>query len=550
MNFSNMKVGSRIGLGFGIVIVLILLLAGIGIVQINKVNGLLSQINDINAKQQRYAINFRGSVHDRAIAIRDVVLVDNIAELNVLLTTINKLNEFYVASYNDMEAMNSTGVATAEELGILKIIQDIRVKTEASYKKIIELKRSGESAKAHDLLLDETAGYFVEWLATINKFIDLEENLNTELTKEVRSITGGFIALMIVVALIAIAIAIIITIAVARSITTQLGGEPDEVSRVVQQVARGNLCVKAATKYPNSLLAHTIAMKNKLGEISGNVQMAINSVENKTALLISNFSKVGQDITEQSKITSTSSEIITSVVAGTNEMMKMTSETGVNSNEATKLSKEGKEASDYVASKMQEIRENVIKQAEQIKLLSNHANEIGGATELISEITDQTNLLALNAAIEAARAGEVGRGFAVVADEIRSLAERTGSATDEIANTIKLIQQEVGNAVQIIEASVPRVEEGYELANNVATMLNNIYTTSSDSSQKANSAVKVAEAGEKAMKELNTNVESIVETAKSTKENMDTSLEKIAEMKQEVRALGKVMEFFVCDIKA
>ena len=134
--------------------------------------------------------------------------------------------------------------------------------------------------------------------------------------------------------------------------------------------------------------------------------------------------------------------------------------------------------------------------------------------------------------------------------EIRSLAERTGSATDEIANTIKLIQQEVANAVQIIEASVPRVEEGYELANNVAAMLNNIYTTSSDSSQKANSAVKVAESGEKAMKELNANVESIIETTKSTKENMDTSLEKIAEMKQEVRALGKVMEFFICDIKA
>ena len=142
MNFSSMKVGSRIGLGFGIVIVLILLLAGIGIVQINKVNSMLSQINDINAKQQRYAINFRGSVHDRAIAIRDVVLVDEEAQLNALLTTINKLNEFYITSYNDMEAMNKTGVATSEELSILKSIQDIRVKTEASYKNVIELKKS------------------------------------------------------------------------------------------------------------------------------------------------------------------------------------------------------------------------------------------------------------------------------------------------------------------------------------------------------------------------------------------------------------------------
>ena len=333
-----------------------------------------------------------------------MVLVDDEAQLNALLTTINKLNEFYIASYNEMEAMNKTGVATTEELSILRSIQDIRVKTEASYKNVIELKKAGDSTKAKELLMHETAGHFVSWLATINKFIDLKEKLNTELTNEVRSITDGFTHLMIVVGLLAIVIAIFVTIVVARSIITQLGGEPEDVSRVVQQVARGNLCVKATTKYPNSLLAHTIAMKNKLAEISGNVQAAINSVEDKTAILINNFSKVSGDITEQSKITSTSSEIITSVVAGTNEMMKMTSETGVNSNEATKLSKEGKEASDYVASKMQEIRENVIKQAEQIKLLSNHANEIGGATELISEITDQTNLLALNAAIEAARA--------------------------------------------------------------------------------------------------------------------------------------------------
>ena len=259
MNFSSMKVGSRIGLGFGIVIVLILLLAGIGIVQINKVNSMLSQINDINAKQQRYAINFRGSVHDRAIAVRDVVLVEEKDMLNALLATINKLNEFYIASYNDMEALNRTGVATPDELGILKNIQDIRVKTEASYKNVIELKKAGNTEKARELLMHETAGYFVSWLAAINKFIDLEERLNTELTNEVRSITDGFTHLMIVVGL--LAIAIFITIAVARSITTQLGGEPEEVSHVVQQVARGNLCVKATTKYPNSLLALTIEMK-------------------------------------------------------------------------------------------------------------------------------------------------------------------------------------------------------------------------------------------------------------------------------------------------
>lgn len=550
MDFSNMKVGSKIGIGFGIVIALLIILACVGIVQINKVNGMLTQINDTNAQQQRFAINFRGSVHDRAIAIRDVVLVDEKEGLEALLAKIEDLDSFYIASYMAMETLNATGVANAEELAILKKIQDIRVKTEASYKKVIELKQSGQVDKAKELLMHETAEYFTQWLAAINEFIDLEELLNQGLTAQVRSITGGFITLMLVITVIAIIIGIIITISTARSILAQLGGEPSEVSHIIKQVARGNLCVRATTKYPNSLLASAIDMKNKLAEISGNVQQAINKVEESAHLLANNFEKVSQNVAEQSKVTDASSKIIADVVEGTNQIKQITDETQTNSNEATKLSQAGKKESDYVASKMQEIRQNTIKQAEQIKLLSTHATEIGGATELISEITDQTNLLALNAAIEAARAGEVGRGFAVVADEIRSLAERTGTATEEIANTIKLIQKEVNNAVEIIEASVPRVEEGYELANSVANMLNGIYSTSADSSNKAARAAKVAEEGAKDMTILNENVEGIVKISHSTKENMNTSTEKIDEMKKEVRALGKVMEFFICDAKA
>jgi methyl-accepting chemotaxis protein len=75
---------------------------------------------------------------------------------------------------------------------------------------------------------------------------------------------------------------------------------------------------------------------------------------------------------------------------------------------------------------------------------------IGTVVQLISEIAEQTNLLALNATIEAARAGEAGRGFAVVASEVKSLANQTARATDDISKQISSVQSSTTEAVSAI----------------------------------------------------------------------------------------------------
>jgi|GEM_PF-3133140 len=104
--------------------------------------------------------------------------------------------------------------------------------------------------------------------------------------------------------------------------------------------------------------------------------------------------------------------------------------------------------------------------ARQSNVIMNSLNEasdrIGNVVKLITTIAGQTNLLALNATIEAARAGDAGRGFAVVATEVKSLADQTAKATDDIAQQVGHIQSSTQSAVvaiQEIGATIDKISE-------------------------------------------------------------------------------------------
>jgi methyl-accepting chemotaxis protein len=100
--------------------------------------------------------------------------------------------------------------------------------------------------------------------------------------------------------------------------------------------------------------------------------------------------------------------------------------------------------------------------------LARTASRIGEVVELISSIAGQTNLLALNATIEAARAGEQGKGFSVVASEVKSLANQTAKATDEISQQIAAVQKVANEAMDAIRAIGGTIGEVSEVATAIA----------------------------------------------------------------------------------
>jgi methyl-accepting chemotaxis protein len=151
-------------------------------------------------------------------------------------------------------------------------------------------------------------------------------------------------------------------------------------------------------------------------------------------------------------------------------------ETEGDSREAMSMAGDGSQRVGQAADAIRKISATVADASARIHALEERANQISSIASVIKEIAGQTNLLALNAAIEAARAGEQGRGFAVVADEVRQLAERTSQATTEIDLMIKGIQSETGGAVTAMNAALPEVEMGVQLAGSASESLRNIET--------------------------------------------------------------------------
>ncbi|WP_416872796.1 MCP four helix bundle domain-containing protein, partial [Helicobacter ganmani] len=169
----NLSLKAQLFIGFGIILAFILVISITGYIKISFVEKTLAEMTEVNAVKQRYAINFRGSVHDRAIAVRDVVILDNVQEIENTLRLIQKLEEFYKDSSIKMdEIFKDEHMVDAKDKEILQRIKGVEAKTMPMISEIIIKKAQSDRIGANELLINQARGAFVEWLNVINEFID------------------------------------------------------------------------------------------------------------------------------------------------------------------------------------------------------------------------------------------------------------------------------------------------------------------------------------------------------------------------------------------
>ncbi|MCW0466097.1 methyl-accepting chemotaxis protein [Xanthomonas sacchari] len=218
---SNLRIGQRLALGFLTIIVLMVLLTVVGIQRVHSIDQRLTAINEVNSVKQRYAINFRGSVHDRAIALRDVVLLDDAASRQATEQTIDKLAGDYARAAQPLDALLAVS-SDAQEKTILQRIQGIEARTMPLIAQVRQLRDAGDTVQAQALLLQQARPAFVDWLASINAFIDLQEAKNRQVAKEAMATARGFALLMVGCTVLALLLGTLIALLLTRRVVRPL----------------------------------------------------------------------------------------------------------------------------------------------------------------------------------------------------------------------------------------------------------------------------------------------------------------------------------------
>ncbi len=279
-------------------------------------------------------------------------------------------------------------------------------------------------------------------------------------TSEIHSLLwGSVLGILLGGVMASVLMVYVVTRLLKRLVLAPLGGEPEDATAAARRIALGELTreVTAARWDSTSLLA---AMRDMQEGLRGMVR----EIRRGARRLLEASSTVAQTSADATS-NSTKLHGATQAIAGTLQELaasvQVISDSARNAgslaDEAGRTSSSGSKVVRDIVEGMKNSAGGVIQAAERIATLEQSSQRISAVANVIKEIAQQTNLLALNAAVEAARAGEAGRGFAVVAGEVRHLAERSSSATREIALMIQEIQEHVRASVLVIGASAQQV---------------------------------------------------------------------------------------------
>ncbi|MEZ8294761.1 methyl-accepting chemotaxis protein [Vibrio splendidus] len=271
----------------------------------------------------------------------------------------------------------------------------------------------------------------------------------------------------------------------------------------------------------------------------GNMHTMVIKLSEVSAALGNQARQTASQAEERSARIQMQQDEINMVATAVNEMAAATQEIAGNADHTAQNSSEAVGACEHGTGQVTQTQSSIQNLAQEVQIATNvileleeHGNSINAILSNIQGIAEQTNLLALNAAIEAARAGEQGRGFAVVADEVRVLSQRTHGSTQEIQQTIELLQGTTGKAVSIMNDSRSLAETSVDDANSAAASLTQIHAAVERISDMATQIASAAEEQASVTSEITRNTEGIRDVSNELADEAHQAAEQAAQLSE------------------
>jgi methyl-accepting chemotaxis protein len=446
--FNNLKIGTRLGIGFAMLITVALAIAVFARIELAVVESELDLLTEDRMVKTEQVTKMLANMSEIALSVRNVAMTSDESLMRAEATEIKELQQQNAKLFQQLEAT----IKSDKGVSLLKAAFAARGPYVESVNKVLELGLASKKEEAGAAMFKELRPLQLSYVKTLDALVGFQKELMKASSDSVHDTVSQVGMIMLVVALIAGVSGAVLAWVITRSITAPIR----QAVQVAETVAAGDLRSRIDTTSRDEtgqLLAALKRMNESLAKVVGQVRGNSDSVATASNQIAQGNADLSQRTEEQAsnlQQTAASMEQLTATVKQNADTARQAAQIATG---ASGVAAQGGEVVQRVVDTMEAI--------------STSSKKIGDIISVIDGIAFQTNILALNAAVEAARAGEQGRGFAVVAGEVRSLAQRSAEAAKEIKSLI-------GASVEKVEAGSALVGEAGRTMGDVVTQVKRV----------------------------------------------------------------------------
>ena len=433
MWFNNLRVVTRLSLGFGLILALLGAVVGVAALRLAELGNINHRIVDEGLVKNSAAATINATTKANARRTMELFFLTDPAKAQQTYAFIDANKKAIADALQTLNTLETS----PEGRALLDKIQQTRTTYVASFGKVDQLLRSEDRAEASAVLLAQTLPALDALQDQVVAMVELQKRQIAQDAALLDARIAATRTLLVVLGALALLLGVAATVLIARSIVEPL----NEALLIADTVAAGDLSQDFETVRGGEfgrLLESMGSMEDTLTVLVTRIKDSTGSISMASRQIASGNADLSQRTeTQASSLEETAASMEQLTAAVRQNIQREHAVNGLALN-ASKIAQRGGTAVGEVVDTM--------------RAISASSKKIVDIIEVIEGIAFQTNILALNAAVEAARAGEQGRGFAVVASEVRTLAQRSADAAKEIKGLI-------GHSVQQVESGSQRVDQ-------------------------------------------------------------------------------------------